>query len=230
MIKLQDPALMDNFIGKYNISEIFDSNMEPFMELLLFKKNEFIYKEGEHVKYLHFIVKGKSKVFTTLSNGKSLLLCFYDAFKVIGDAEIVKGQAATSNVQAIEDTYCVSISSRYFDEYLLNDIRFLRYICDSLGQKLIRCSRNSAINLLYSLENRLASYILATGEISGKDIRSFVFADNLSEISELLGTSYRHLLRTIYNLCRKGVFQKKNGYYEVVNETALRELAADLYH
>ncbi len=57
-----------------------------------------------------FLVKGKAKVYTTLSNGKSLLLCFYNDFKLLGDVEIINLENASSNVQVIEDTYCLAIS------------------------------------------------------------------------------------------------------------------------
>jgi len=204
--------------------------MKPYMELLLFKKNEYITKENEEINYLVFIVKGKAKVYVTLSNGKSLLLCFYQGFKILGDLEFVDSKTAASNVQAIEDTYCIGISYENVRIHLLEDAKFLRYICSSLGNKLYQCSKNSSINLLFQLENRLASYIITTGdkrEDSGQS--KVIFDENLTETAELLGTSYRHLLRTLSVLCSKKVLKKINNYYEIVDMAVLKKLSADLY-
>ena len=190
------------------------------MELLLFKKNEFICRENEKLNYLFFFVDGKAKTYSTLSNGKSLLLCFYQGFMLLGDLEILNSEPAATNVQVIEDTYCIGISTEKVKRYLLGDAKFLRYICNSLGEKLKRCSKNSSINLLFPLENRLASYILATG---GN------FDESLIEISELLGTSYRHLLRTLNNMCQKGLIRKNDFGFGIIDKTVLIELASDLY-
>lgn len=230
MIKINDFKEMDNYIIKYGIDEIFTSSMKSIMELFLFKKNEYICREGEEINYLFFFVEGKAKVYTTLSNGKSLLLSFFKEFKILGDLEIINAKLASSNVQVIEDTYCIGISLENVREYLLNDAKFLRFICNSLGEKLYRCSKNSSINLLYPLENRIASYMIATCErVDASGLTIVKFNENLTEISELLGTSYRHLLRTLNGLSLKGTIKKKNNYYEVIDEENLKKLAADLY-
>jgi len=230
MIKINNGKEIDKYISKYEMNEIFTKDMRPFMELLFYKKNEHIVNESEEINYLIFLVDGKAKVYVTLSNGKSLLLCFYYAFMVLGDLEMIDSMHAASNVQAIEDTYCIGISFENVRTYLLNDVKFLRFICSSLGNKLYRCSKNSSINLLYSLENRLASYIITTGERKDNTSQArIVFDENLSEIAELLGSSYRHLLRTLNALCTKGVIRKINNYYEVIDEVILKKLSADLY-
>lgn len=220
MLKINNIEIMEGYVSKYNISDIFTEDMRPYMMLLYFKKGEYICRENEKLDYLFFFVDGKAKVYSTLSNGKSLLLCFYQAFMLIGDLEISNAKPAFNNVQVIEDTYCIGISTEKVKTYLLHDAKFLRYICNSLGEKLNQCSKNSSINLLYPLENRIASYILATGEN---------FDESLTEISELLGTSYRHLLRTLNNMCQKGLIKKKDTGFEIINKKVLTMLASDLY-
>ncbi len=128
-------------------------------------------------------------------------------------------------MEVIEEAYCIGLSFKKVREKLLNDAKFLRFICSSLGNKMDTVSRNGSINLLYPLENRLASYIMATREEGNR----VVFNETLTEIAELLGTSYRHLLRTINNLINREVLKKDNYGYEIINEEILRSLAVDLY-
>lgn len=230
MNKINNSKMKNRYIEKFGIDNFFTDDIKPFMELLLFKKNEYICRENEKLNYLYFFVSGKAKVYTTLSNGKSLLLCFYNSFKMLGDVEVVNDDGVYNNVQAIEDTYCIGIPIDKLQISLMYDAKFLKYICNSIGEKLNRCSKNSSINLLYPLENRLASYIIATGErINKSGIEIIRFNENLTEISELLGTSYRHLLRTLNTLCSKGVLKKEYSHYDVENEEMMNALAADLY-
>jgi CRP/FNR family putative post-exponential-phase nitrogen-starvation transcriptional regulator len=230
MKRIYNSQMIKRYIEKHGISEFFSKDIKPYMELFLFNRGDHICREGETLDYLFFLVEGKAKVYTSLSNGKSLLVCFYNSGKVIGDIEFMKLETAISNIQAIEESYCITIPVGKIREYLLDDAKFLRFMCESLSQKLNRLSKNSSINLLYPLENRLASYILAMGIwVDHKEGNVLVFNENLTEIARLLGASYRHLLRTVNTLCKKGVIIKKNSSFEVVDHNMLISLAADLY-
>ncbi|KEK22663.1 transcriptional regulator YeiL [Bacillus gaemokensis] len=229
MKKICNSYKLEEYVQQNHIESFFSDDIRSCMELVLFKKNEHICKENEDIHYLYFFVEGKAKAYNTLSNGKSLLLCFYDGLQMLGDVELIHSRKTTTNVQVIADSYCIGIPLEKVREQLLHDATFLRRICDSLAQKLNRLSKNSTINLLYPLENRLASYILATGESATHNDKRVIFKGNLTETSELLGTSYRHLLRTLNTFCDKNVIRKNNGYYEVTNIRLLKELAADIY-
>ena len=199
------------------------------MKLLKFDKYEYLSREEEDLEYLLFFVQGKAKVFKTLPNGRNLLLAFYNPIRVIGDIEIVKNQSATGTIQALSTCYCLAIPMKKARLELTNDRKFLKFTCESLAEKLAAVSMNSSINLLYPLENRLASYI---NEFLTNDEDSNIYIDfdeNLVNIAELLGSSYRHLLRTLNTLSKKGVLEKEDGKYKVINKVLLEELAGDLY-
>lgn len=230
MKKINNPKLMEEYIQSYGINRIFSNDISEYMELILFKKGEYICKEDENIDYLFFFVKGKAKVYMSLRNGKSLLICFYYPFMMLGDLELVNYAKATSNTEVIEDAYCIALPLKKVRNQLLSDSIFLKFVCSSLGEKLERASKNGSINLLYPLENRLASYIMVTKEeVNSSHGKIIEFNENLTEIAELLGTSYRHLLRTLNNLVAKGIIIKHGHSYEVIQESALKELAIDLY-
>lgn len=230
MIKIKDRDKIEYYITKYNLQNIFSVDMKRHMELFLFNKNEYICKSDEKIEYLYFFVHGKAKVYTLLGNGKSLLVSFYKPLMIIGDVECINLNAASSNVQVIEDTYCIAIEFKKIQKYALQDAKFLQYMNISLGEKLIRLSKFSSINLLYPLENRLASYLLAITPPSNKQIINSLDKDcNLTEMAELLGSSYRHLLRTLNKLCDNGSIVKNKDIYEIRDRGKLEELAGDLY-
>jgi len=102
-------------------------------------------------------------------------------------------------------------------------------ICEYLGDKLTDASNNSSINLLYPLENRLASYIVAFASTDNDNIKKLTFKESYSEIAELLGTSYRHLNRTLNKFCLEGILTKFDRDYLIEDFNKLLYLAGDLY-
>ena len=228
MKKIEDPFIIEKYYNELNMQEIFINDVTKHMKLLKFDKYEYLSREEEDLEYLLFFIQGKAKVFKTLPNGRNLLLAFYNSIRVIGDIEIVKNQSATSTIQALSTCYCLAIPMKKARLELTNDRKFLKFTCESLAEKLAAVSMNSSINLLYPLENRLASYI---NEFLTNDEDSNIYIDfdeNLVNIAELLGSSYRHLLRTLNTLSKKGVLEKEDGKYKVINKVLLEELAGDL--
>ncbi len=227
MKRVHNKEKLKAYIEKYEIDKIFSRDMLEYMELLAFEENDYICKAGEQLDTFFFFVEGKAKVYATQSNGKSLLLCFYYPFKVLGDLEFQRQNYADCSVQVVEAAYCIGISMENIRKQLGEDIKFLRYVCSSLAEKLLRLSNYSSINLLYPLENRLSSYIL--GCRRSDEQNHIVFEGNLSEVAELLGTSYRHLLRTLNLLCDQKAIKKNIHNYEVLDIEKLESLAGDLY-
>ncbi|WP_207706243.1 MULTISPECIES: cyclic nucleotide-binding domain-containing protein [Clostridium] len=226
MNKIRSKKLKSMYIEKYNINDVFTNDMESFMELLCFKKNEYLCRQNEKINYLFFAVEGRLKVFKTHKNGKNILLSFNHPLMILGDLELINSELADANIQAIEDAYCIALPVDKVREILINDLKYLRYACNSISKKLKETSQNSSINLVYPLENRLASYILVMKEEVDGSLR---FNGNLTEIAELLGTSYRHLLRTLEAFIKKGAIRKKEKYYEILDEELLIKMSADLY-
>ncbi len=229
MRRINNKRLLKKYISKYDINSIFTESLEEHMELIAFEKGEYICREGEPIEYLLFFVKGKAKVYINLENGKNLLLCFYNPFMAFGDLELISMEMASTNTEVVEEVYCIALPLNKVREELIEDSKFLRFICQSLSGKLKRESKNGSINLLYPLESRVASYIVATMEHIKTDEESFQFKENLTAIAELLGTSYRHLLRTLNRMVEAKVLEKIRGGYRVVDEETLREMAADIY-
>lgn len=227
MKKINNPKLRQKYIDKYDMTQHFTGEVTSLFNLYFWKKGEHICYEDEPMDYLFFFVEGKAKIYITLKNGKSLLLCFYEDFKLIGDLEVMNNKNATANVQIVEDSYCIGIHKDVVKKELLHDVKFLRFICESLSLELERSSKNSSINLLYPLENRLASYLFATIEHSTEEVP--IFNENLTALSELLGASYRQLHRSINALCDKNILRRGKTGFEILDIKRLEKMTADLY-
>lgn len=235
MIRIEDQSKLDYYIKKHEIKAmfdptLFDDKLRDQMELHLFTKGEFICQIDESLDYFYFIVTGKAKVLIPTQSGKSLLIQFYTPPKLIGIVEFLDMDTATSNVEVVEDTLCIGIRMAAFNQYVEDDKEFLKFACHRLGKLLVKSSKASSINLLYPVESRLASYLLAsTPKDESASIVNEITADKATELADLLGTSYRHLVRTINKLTDEGIIRKEKKKFIILDRERLEEISADLY-
>jgi CRP-like cAMP-binding protein len=191
--------------------------------LFCYKRGEFLCLEGGTLEYLLYIVEGKTKVYTTSNTGKTLLICFYQAGGIVGCIEALSDYPFSATVQAVTDVICIAVAASPNRSQLQNSLPFLQYLNYILATMFDRSSKNAALNLLYPLETRVCSYI-ALAQIDG------VFMENLTDTSELLGASYRHLIRILDNLCMSGVLEKEGRRrYRIADATTLKEIAENYY-
>lgn len=231
MERINEPELIKRFYEHYHIETLFSEDIIKKFELFKVNRLEYICYQEEEMNYLYFLVYGKAKVFKLLANGKTLLINFNEPLEVIGDVELIKSTPAACTVQAVANCYLLALSTDKLRTALKKDIKLLNFICVSLAKKLDHISKNSSINLLYPLENRLADYIaMLAVDVEGDAYPGKrCFNENLTQLAELLGISYRHLLRTLNGLCSKEILMRTPIGYIIMQEAQLAQLAKVLY-
>ena len=208
-----------NLLMQYDLQEI---SLNKAVRLS-FEPGEYLIRAGEPIDYLYFVVSGKAKVCLSVSNGKQLLLCYFMSRGIIGDVELMTGQrTAFTTMRAVTRFTCIGLPLSVYSEILRSNTRFVNRIGRELAKKLMQSDINGAITILHPLEARLCAYIQQTST-------NGVFRETLTDVAELIGTSYRHLLRCLDKLCRDGVLLKQSFGYVVANQQEFEKRAGDLY-
>lgn len=188
-----------------------------------FARGQTLLRYGQRMAQLSFLLEGRAKVFRVMENGRSVLHALFEgqaaqnpaAMEVLGDLELLMGyHKATTDVVAITEGIMLNIPLEPCREKLLSDAKMLRFLGGELARKLERSSRVGAQNLLYPLPVRLAAYMLFSAQ-------NGLFHENLGQVSELLATSYRHLLRTMKGFCESGAVARCPEGYRIVDRAAL---------
>lgn len=225
MRKITDKILLDQYINKCNIKKIFDDEVLKFVQLHFYEKEEFILESGEHLEYYYLLVEGKVKVYYPFENGKSMLLKFYKDFIAIGDLELLKNIPLLCDVDAVEDTYLIAIPSAILREKCFNNVKFLHHLVDSLSEKLYGTINNSSYNFVYPLINRLSSYLVE----HLIDEECIILNSSYVDIAQFLGTTYRHLNRTLKEMESKSIIKCDDKKIYILDIDELRELAKNIY-
>jgi len=187
-----------------------------------YKKGELLCEQGSPLEDLLLVTGGRTKVCSMAANGKTLLFNFCDPGIILGEVEFMTHAPAASSVFAATDVQCVVIPHERYRAYLTSNIRFMNRICAIMAEIVAQNSINNASNILYPFESRLCAYISMTQE-------NGLFNQKLTDLAEFLGTSYRHLLRTLDNLCNKGVIEKTPHGYVIRDDLKLRSIGVEFY-
>lgn len=221
MRRILENHLLNFYIEKHNIENIFDKNILKHAELHFYERGEQILQAESFLEYYYLLVDGKVKVTYLFENGKSMLLKFYKDFNTLGDLELLKNKPVRCNVEAIKDIYLIAMPSNILRNEYMDNLNFLHHLIHSLSEKLEATINNSSYNYVYPLVNRFASYLVE--HLTNKEY--VTLNSTFLEISEFLGTTYRHLNRTIKDLEAKEIINCKNKTINILDEKRLRELA-----
>ncbi len=176
------------------------------LSIVKYDKGDIVCQENRLVGSFLICVVGHGRSYVNERNGKSLILNIFKKGYVIGDYELIMNFSAMTTVIADSELICVSIPLNNYREYLLNNNSFLRRVSEILASKLYASLHHSAASRLMPLEYRLCVHLLKVSNLGFFDAR-------LTDTANMLGTSYRHLLRTISTLIAKGILVKAaNGY------------------
>jgi CRP-like cAMP-binding protein len=217
---------IESYVRRYDLGRILSPALVRALELRRYEKGERLISSGDAVDSLYFIVEGRAKVYSQMENGSSLLVRFYSPFDILGDVELFSFERFVLNVEALEEVVCLRLDARTIKRDAADNCALLQELCGRLGRKLAEFNASAAINLRYPVANRLASYLLAVE--CEKECRS-LGTDDLGELADLLGASYRQLSRVLRDFKDEGILEERRGKLRIRARDRLELLARDLY-
>ncbi|WP_042349350.1 transcriptional regulator YeiL [Bacillus massiliigorillae] len=221
MYILTEPT-RSTFIVKYPIQSIFSFPIIQHIQVHQFERGEFIIQEGSFPRYLYYLVEGKAKIYLTHQNGKVSLINFIQPGTFIGEMELLHETYYSKGIQTATKAICFAIPVHICKNQLLNDAKFLKYLCTFLSNKATAMTAKYSQSLAYPLENRLAEFILLSAD-------DYFYKEKHKEVCEYLGVSYRHLLHVFAQFLNEGYIEKSGRGYKITNEEQLRQLATTIH-
>lgn len=222
MKQIQNPLKVKEALKSFPISDIFSKDYSSEFLLLEYEKDEFLIREGELNNYLFFTHNGTVKCFSYSSNGKTQFITYMKASEAIGLIGTIWGKPAVSNIQAVHKCQCLALPMSRYRNDLLNDNKFLRYLCHQLGETLLTSNRYLQVIQCSSIESKIAAVILGNAE-------NGICHLNLSSTAEVVGTTYRHVLRVLNKFCSNHVLEKSGRDYIIKDEAYLSLCSEDAY-
>lgn len=220
---VKNEHLLHEKLVTYHFETIFPQlEKHPFV-LQAFEAGEVMLAEGADMTSLLYLVEGTMKATASVGNGKSLLLRFNHPLAVIGDIEFIRHVPVQSQITAVTDCLCIALSFEYLRRFEMNNAAFLKSLLQHVTYKLQTNTTASRVNLLSSVDQRFASYLLSVTD--SEDFAYDMQYASVSEIADLLGTTHRHLNRVMKQLVERRVIEKSRRSIHILNKAALEELS-----
>lgn len=222
MKRLYDAQRLQAKLDEFRFGDMLDLSRNIPFALEQYEPAEIILHEGFEMTSLLFLVEGKVKVTSSIETGKSLLLRFCHPLSIMGDIELIRGVPVQSQIEAVSECLVIGLGFDYIKAFEMNRPRFTAALLDHLSYKLQTCTTASRVNLLASVENRLASYLMSTlspgpGRSFGSELRT----EHIGEIADLLGTTHRHLNRVVQAFVQKGMLARSGQTLRVLDWEAV---------
>jgi len=218
------------YVERYALRELLSPDLIVELKPFSRQAGEYLIHAGDPMDRLLFFVEGKAKVYSRMENGTSLLIRFYRPFDMLGDLELFALDRYLMDVVAISDTLCLGLRSDLIRKRAADNAPLLMRICERLGRKLADSNVAATINLRYPVENRLAGYLLATfDDHDGSATVAACPTNDLGELADLLGASYRQLGRVVHSFRDQGILEDRRGRLVITDRRKLEPLARDCY-
>jgi CRP/FNR family transcriptional regulator len=101
-----------------------------------FKKNEFIFHEGDDSNHCYYLNKGSIRIFHFTELGKEPTIFLRNAGELFGLAEIIDSTPRQCNAQAIIPSELFAVEKDDFEHLIAEHYQFARKIMNILGRRL----------------------------------------------------------------------------------------------
>lgn len=217
------------YLEKYHMTEVFSEALIDLMTLSTFDRGEAIAPLNEPLSSFHLLVEGKVKIYSLQENGKKVLIRFYRPMSVIGDLEYISNYPVKCVVEALETTTLITIPMDVLRTHTLECTKFLRFVIGTLSQKLFTWSNMAGLNLVYPLENRVASYLVSISDLSDQNRLDEIRVTSLEEMADLLCSSYRHLHRILESFEAQGIIARNRSNIRIIDFDKLQSLSVGIF-
>lgn len=211
METVNDRKLRDHYLETRRIQELFSTCVPNFF-LLHYQPGELLTNPFSPSRYIQFVVEGELLLYDMPDEDSTVMIqTTYNEVNLLGEVELLDAQFTPFFVEARTDVYTLALYLEQYQQILLNDPAFLRYLCSCLAAKL-----NGAVasSVQMPLKKRVAL--------------SLQYADDsqcitdIGRLAKTFNVSNRQLLRVLKDFCREGILEhSQKGVYRILKKPTL---------
>ncbi|GEA16700.1 MAG: family transcriptional regulator, cyclic receptor protein [Moorella sp. (in: firmicutes)] len=172
-----------------------------------YRKNMYIFMEGEPGDAIYFVKKGAIKLFQVLEDGREKILHFVREGEIFAEVLLFEGGPYPATAETLEDTEVGIIRNADMERLLSQHGEIAVKIIKVMSRRLRRAQEHIRDLALKGAYGRLASTLLQLARDYGTPREDGVTIDlNLSqqELASLIGTSRETVARILSDFKRLG--------------------------
>jgi len=191
-----------------------------------YRKNMYIFLEGEPGTAFYFVKSGTIKLFQVLEDGREKILHFVREGDIFAEVVLFDGGPYPATAQTMEDTEVGCISNEDMEELLRRNGEMAVKILKVMSRRLRQAQNHIRDLALKGAYGRLASALLNLAEEYGKDKGGNVLIDlslSQQELANLIGTSRETVARILSEFRRLGAIRIDRQRITLVDPGQLKD-------
>ncbi|PHV71388.1 Crp/Fnr family transcriptional regulator [Sporanaerobium hydrogeniformans] len=182
----------------------------------IFTKGENIYKINTQVTNCYFILSGIAKIYIDHDNGRRSILDFARTNDWLGEISLFSEEKEIKENRVLQEIACLEFDLKALRKLCKEDASVSFYFATYISNKLLSRSYRMSESLNYSLNKRLAAFILQYQQ-GGK------YEISHTDAAEYLNVSYRHVLYVMKQFRESGILEKdKEKGYRIMDSDKLK--------
>ncbi|MGI9951160.1 Crp/Fnr family transcriptional regulator [Moorellaceae bacterium AZ2] len=190
-----------------------------------YRKNMYIFLEGEPGTAFYFVKSGAIKLFQVLEDGREKILHFVREGEIFAEVVLFDGGPYPATAETLEDTEVGCIHNRDMEELLRHNGEIALKIIKVMSRRLRQAQSHIRDLALRGAYGRMASALLQLAEEYGKDKGGKIVIDlslSQQEMANLIGTSRETVARILAEFRRLGAISIERQRITIVDPEQLK--------
>ncbi len=212
------------FIGDMNGKEAVKKFTEG-KKVSLYNRKENIYKEGDYLRGIYYLDKGKVKTFKTHERGKEYITALIKEGDFFGYTILLEGKDSSEGAEALEDSEITFVQQEDFFNLIYNNREIAKKFLLMLT-KNVADQQEQLLDLAYSsVRKRVAeALVLLQKKYKNDEQQKFSISISREDLSNLAGTATETTIRTLTDFKEEGLINIKGGNITIANYEKLAKM------
>lgn len=189
------------------------NEMKTRFTVRVYAAGSIIHQKYHSLSEFGIICDGDTRVINEFENGNVYMIEKNEPVDFIGEVTILAGMGETSvTIEALTPCTVMMFTRKDFEEWIAQDIHFLRLVASRVAFKLYRSSYNNGAKLFYPPNFLILDYILKYVRENGFEEGDFVLLKKTrQDLNEELGITVKTINRTVQKLKESGIISLSKG-------------------
>ena len=171
------------------------------MQIVNFKKNEFIYKEGDIPSAFMFLIDGKIKIFKEGVGGREQIIRMTKPLGYVGYRALIAEEIHNASAVTLEDSNVLVVNTEHFFGKLLRNPDFAFRLIQKLARELGFSNSRTVTLTQKHIRGRLAESLLLLKEKygfehDGVSLKAYLSREDIANLSNMTTSNAIRTLST----------------------------------
>ena len=219
---LENPKSIFNLLKKEEKKRFLDQNT-----ITIYKKNEFIYREGDKPVSFIFLIEGKVKIFKEGVGGREQIIRMTKPLGFISYRSLLAEELHNGSAVTLEDSLVLSVFSDFFFHIMLKNTEVCKNILKKLAQELGFSNSRTVTLTQKHIRGRLAESILLLKnkygfENDGISLKAYLSREDIANLSNMTTSN---AIRTLSTFAGERVISIDGRKIKILNLTKLQNIS-----